>query len=295
MDAEQVLAAFREAAPDVQIDGPAQGVLERATRQARSVHPDLRIQPSTWGAALARAFEGIEPGQWNPHLESIRLGDLWLASALAEGNEAALAKFERDLVPQIDAGLRRFGPSDDLRAELCQRTRVRLLVAEPDRPPRIGSYRGRPSLTGWVRMVAGRLALNALRDARPFRPIEELPENIVVSYPHAAHLRSEHRPIFVRVLRGAFFELERNERNLLRLRYLERMTSVSLARAYRVHESTMSRRLASAREKLLDAFTRAATSELGETAGVRDLVDVMNSGFDASLHTLFASEVEETH
>ena len=226
-------------------------------------------------------------------MSSLRVADLWLATALASGNERALDVFESALMPEVERALRRFSLSDDEHSELRQRVRIRLLVSEtPPSPPRIATYEGLGSLAGWVRTISARLALNLRRDQRGHAPLEEVPEFALPGTPEVASLRAEHRTLFVGSLKQAFRELETRDRTLLRLRYAQNMTAVSLARLYGVHESTLSRRLASARETMAKNFQRIAVERMGAT-NTSDVLGLLQSRVETSLDSLLSSRETE--
>lgn len=180
--------------------------------------------------------------------------------------------------------------SPDESSEIRQRVRIHLLVAEPDAVPRITQYTGRGSLGGWLRTVAARQALSARRSEKRVAPIEDVPELALHDTPEFNCLRHEHRSLFVGKLKEAFGALDRHERTLLRLRYANGMTAVSLAKTYGVHESTMSRRLASARKQMASNFERCVLTALGLRAALPEFLAVMQSRLDASLQSLFATQ-----
>jgi len=201
--------------------------------------------------------------------------------------------FEQRLDPEIRLALGRFSLSDDQRAELAQRVRVRLLVGTEDSPARIGLYRGWGSLEGWARTISARLALNAIRDRKDAVPLSRSPDLLGVS-PEFEALRSNRRALFLDALREAFRSLGQRERALLRLRYLDGVQANALARSYGVHESTMSRWLAGARTELQARFEAKARALVKEDAGVAELLGVMQSRFGESLQQLFVSELADS-
>src|SRR5688572_33291625 len=87
--------------------------------------------------------------------------DVALAQACAAGDPAALATFEqRCLGAPLDRVLMRLGATSAEIDEVKQQLRLKLLVAEPDRKPRITEYSGRGALEAWVRVVAVRAFLD---------------------------------------------------------------------------------------------------------------------------------------
>lgn len=268
-------------------DAELEDALWGQTDSAALAHPAIGVKPRAWAAALARARASA--GDTSTTITSLRAADLWLATALGCGDERALETFEALLMPEVERALRRFKLSDDEHSELRQRVRIRLLVSEkPPTPPRIATYEGLGSLAAWVRTISARLALNLRRDQRAHAPLEEVPEFALPGTPEVASLRAEHRNLFVGSLKQAFRELEAHDRTLLRLRYAQNMTAVSLSRLYGVHESTLSRRLASARNTMAENFQRIAAQRLGVHA-TGDVLGLLQSRVETSLESLLSS------
>jgi RNA polymerase sigma-70 factor, ECF subfamily len=99
--------------------------------------------------------------------------------------------------------------------EVCQRTRVQLLVGQP---PRLATDGGRGPLRAWVAIAARRVALNAKREVNP-----EARDDVLL-------------------------EVVDRARTLLRLRFVEGLELAEIAPLYRVHESTVSRWVTAALE-----------------------------------------------
>jgi predicted RNA polymerase sigma factor len=64
------------------------------------------------------------------------------------------------------------------------------------------------------------------------------------------------------------------------------MTAVSLARAYQVHESTMSRRLAKARAAVVEHLEQIVNRGTTDSETLTHLLAAAQSGLDLSLHDL---------
>ncbi len=241
---------------------------------------------------LCACLQGREREAWPAHLGTLDAADVWLCAALAQGEAKAVRVFEQRLGPEIRLALRRFSLSEDQQVELAQRVRVRLLVTTPDEPPRIALYRGWGSLEGWTRTVTARLALNEIRDRKGTEPLDRAPELIGAS-PEFAQLRASRREVFMQALQKAFRSLGNRERALLRLRYLDGVQANALAGSYAVHESTMSRWLATARTELQARFDAEARALVADDLAVAELLGAMQSRFGQSLQELFVSELAD--
>jgi len=171
---------------------------------------------------------------------------------------------------------------------VLQRLQTRVLVAEAGATPRILEYAGRGSLENWLRAGALRLALNARRDAR--RGPDPLPE--VSQFEAAAPtgdlqfelMRGRYGAEFGRALRQAFGELESQERNILRLHFLESLSLNQIGAMYQVNKSTISRRMARARETLLWRTRERLEEQLSlEPSELDSLLELLGPRLDLSL------------
>jgi len=234
-----------------------------------------------WAAQLAQAENLTEAaGQ-------LHLGDLYLAFACGQGDPAALRAFG-ELLLTVAGAVRSVDASPSFVDEILQRLRTRVLVPDEGQPARILDYAGRGSLENWLRAGALRLALNARRDAR--RGPDPLPDASLwePAAPTAdlqlELLRSKYGGDFGRALREAFGTLESAERNVLRLHFFEGLSLNQIAAMYQVNKSTISRRMARARETLL-ARTRAQLAKsLAIPGGELDsLLEQLGPRLDLSL------------
>jgi len=224
--------------------------------EAEARWPEVAVDPrrfvTHWAAQLGRAGDVGA-------IEQLHLSDLYLAFACAEGDVCALRCFGT-LLSTVAGAVRSVDGAPSFVDEILQRLRTRVLVPEDGRSARILDYAGRGSLENWLRAGALRLALNARRDAR--RGPEPLPEASLwePAAPTAERtlelLKGKYATEFGSALRDAFGSLEAGERNVLRMHFLEGLSLNQIAAMYQVNKSTISRRMAKARETLL-ARTRA--------------------------------------
>ncbi len=262
--------------------------LEDLSEHTRAALPTLEVSEATWVSRLRGVLDPLDAALV-ASLPSLRAADLYLGCALEGQDPAALEIFERALVPHIDRAIESFATSADHRDELRQRVRIRVLVSTDGGPAKISQYSGRGSLAGWLRTIAARVALNEARNGRPHDDLDEVPEVGIRDTPEFSRMREEHRGLFMDCLRAAFTELEPRQRAIVRLHHGNQMTAVALARSYSVHESTMSRWLASARVAMAENFERLATEAVAERGAADQLLAVMQSRLDMSLQSLFAT------
>lgn len=195
--------------------------------------------------------------------------DLVLAWALGRGHPDALRRFDRELVPEIDAAARKIDRSPGFVDEVRQHARVRLLVGDGDAPPRITTYGARGPLRGWIAVAAQRIALNLKRDAKRTAPHDVLTDVIDREPdPELRHLRTLYRSELREALEAALRALSDRARAVLRLRFVDGLELAQIARLYGVHESTASRWVshaidtvsADARRRLIDKLALSASS-----------------------------------
>jgi len=249
----EVLPAARRATDRAEIEARLADQLAEAEARWPEVTVDCRRFVTHWAAQVGRAGDvGAAIGQ-------LHLSDLYLAFACAQGDSSALRCFGT-LLSSVAGAVRSVDGAPSFVDEILQRLRTRVLVPEDGRSPRILDYAGRGSLENWLRAGALRLALNARRDAR--RGPEPLPEASLwePAAPTAERtlelLKGKYATEFGSALRDAFGSLEAGERNVLRMHFLEGLSLNQIAAMYQVNKSTISRRMAKARETLLER-TRA--------------------------------------
>jgi RNA polymerase sigma-70 factor, ECF subfamily len=259
--AAEWLEAARAAWPRIALDGEA-FVAATAARL-----------PADAGAAQARA---------------VHAADLWLATACAAGDPAALAAFDREFLGPLDAQLAATSLTPDQIDDVKQELRKKLLVAE-DGPPRIADYSGRADLRIWLRTAATRTAIDLIRRRRD-KPVAEeefatLPA--VTDDPELAHLKDRYRDELRDAIGEAMLRLATRERLLLKYHYVDGLGIDKISAIYGVHRTTAARWLAAARESLADHTHRLLISRLGVTASeLRSIARLVESQLDVSVRRL---------
>lgn len=187
--------------------------------------------------------------------------DLALARALAAGDDAAFDTFEREILPAVDAVVRRIDASPAFLDDVKQVLRTRLFVD----PASIRDYSGQGSLVAWLRTAAARLALNHLRpEKRAARSenaeLEALP--FAAPGPELALLKGRHERAFRAAFSTAVASLGVRERTALKLNALDGVSLERIATMYRCDKSTVSRWVSRAHQQLLDHTRTALAAEL---------------------------------
>lgn len=264
-------------------------VLRAFVERARGGHPELVVSAPSWAEQLWPTLADGPVEAWAELLEKVVAPDLLLAVALGSGNPDAVRVFEEHLVPRIRSTLGRLRLSSSELSEMLQQVRVHILVApSKDERPRVSKYGGRGSLEGWVRTLALRYAIAQRRKRDRTIDVQAL-ERVGVP---AGTERLPHRSLRRRRLRAAvgdaFSELGPRDRGLLRARYVGGKTAVALATEFEVHESTMSRWLASAREELATRIRARARVLVGPgDEAMGPMLETLISDVEASLRGLF--------
>lgn len=262
--------------------------LSERTLQAHAELPTQGVSEAAWVSKLARVCPANEENV-RVATDQLRVDELWFATLLEANEAASIKRFESLLMPEIDIVVRRFEKDPDARDELRQVVRIKLLVGTPGVAAKIGQYAGQGRIAGWARTVAARVALNAKRGERKHDSPDILEALQLASTPEYRCLRAERQKEFWTCLRSAFESLEPRARTVLRLRYRVGMTATAIAHSYAVHESTMSRWLAGARETLILEFETRASANLGPDLGPDQLREVLHSRLELSLQGLFST------
>jgi RNA polymerase sigma-70 factor (ECF subfamily) len=222
-------------------------------QEARSAWPMLPIPDQQFVEYLAERMPSSgSPVKW---LRTVQAPDLFLCCACAGGDPNALALFETKLLPQVIQAIASINPEPSFVAEVQQQVRRKLLVVEDSRS-RISEYAGLGPLVHWLRAVAVRTALNLRRSqGRQDIPVSDesllnLPQN--VGDLELDYLKTRYRKDFTQAFRNALSALTSEERNVLRLHFVEGLTLSQIGAAYQADKSTISRWISKARKSLLE-------------------------------------------
>ncbi|WP_241758014.1 transcriptional regulator [Myxococcus landrumensis] len=237
----------------------AREAVSRALEEAASLQgaaPEPNAFARHLGTQLARSEE---PGL---ALEQLHARDLALALACVEGLTGADARLEKEVLQKLRVPLARIHPSPAFADEVLQALRSNLLMPREDAPPRLLGYAGVGSLLHWVNITAVRLALR-MRKAHGDESLVEA--EVLAAHPSPGGLelsfiredsRAHVRAAFVR----AVASLDDEDRELLRLHFVERLSLERMGTLFGLHKSTLSRRLSGV-QALLEKRTRRVLSE----------------------------------
>lgn len=276
--------ALAQPLPDDRRDALAE-LLQARWERALARRPRLRVEPSAWIDALARA---LPPEAELPQaLEKLHTDDLLLVAAVRTGAAAALAQLETDVIEPLSRVL---GPMQLPAAvvdDVQQLVRTKLLVADGERGPRLFDYSGRGELRSWVGVIATREALSLLRrDGRENTPADDvlMAAPSPLTGPELGFLKDRYKDEFRVAFTAALAELSPRERNALRHHYVHGLTIDQIAALYGVHRSNAARRIAKARESLLSTTRRRLVLGLNVDRGeFESIMRLIESRIDVSI------------
>jgi RNA polymerase sigma-70 factor len=219
-------------------------------------------------------------------LGRLRTSDLFIAWAAEKRDDAAIAAIlEHSHGTLLEAlATMRLAPHE--RDEVLQKLRQRVFVGEK---PRIGGYSGTGSLGTWLAAVAVRIAIDGKRAEKPE---DELDEQLAAAVADTADvelalIRNQYAGEFAGAFREAFRTLTLDERNLIRLTFIDRLSIDALSTMTGLHRSTVARRIAGLRDELAKGTRKRLQDKFRLTASdVNSLMRVVVSAFDASLGSL---------
>ncbi|RKH66666.1 hypothetical protein D7W81_15085 [Corallococcus aberystwythensis] len=222
-------------------------------------------------------------------LSALHCEDLYLALAAVEGQRAALDALESTVLTPAGRAVRRVEDSEAFVDEVLQLTRLRLLVEDGGRAPRLTEYAGRGPLRRWAEAVSLGIALSLKRRPERSTPLDDalIAADLGATDPELEHIRQSYRPAFRAAFAEALSLLSPRDRNLLRMGLVQGLGVESLGALHQVHASTVSRWMAKAREALLDHTRGALARRFAlNTSQLDSLLRVLDGSLELSLASL---------
>jgi RNA polymerase sigma-70 factor (ECF subfamily) len=260
-------------------DASLEPLLTGGLDAARARWPEIRLADDRFLAHLADRLGACE-------LARLALPDLFLACACIEGDRAALAVLEHEVLGQIPRWVRHVAgaATEDVQQELRQQ-----LLVGPE--PRLASYNGSTPLASWLRVIAVRRAIDHRRAKKPEQDSGELEDLWVGPDPELDAIKVHDALALRNLLHQALQALPPGARNLLRLHYLEGISLERLAIIERVHRATVARRIADARDQVLDSVREGLSRTLRLSPDEGDsLLRFVRSRIELSLRRAFAED-----
>ncbi|MCY1073039.1 RNA polymerase subunit sigma-70 [Archangium lansingense] len=263
-----------------------EALLSKHVEAARAAWPTLKFPAEAFVRHLARH---LPAGKSSEVMHILHGADLYLACACATGEPSALGAFEQHILRHIPARLGALSPS--MVEEVLQVLRERLLVGSEGTPPKLESYGGRGPLLTWVGIIAARIAGELVkrngRELLVTEPPEAFARMLASGNPEHELLREDARQHLIEVLQKAVEALSEQERTLLRLHHFHGLTMDRLALMYGDSRSGMARKVASARELLLERVRMELASRLKQDSlATESLLGLVRSQLDISLRRM---------
>lgn len=257
--------------------------LEDAVRAGASAWPGVMLAAESFVGRIATHFSN--EGSFVDWLCSVRADDLFLATACAERAPNAIDTFDRQLLSAVPAILARAGFRDIQPDEIRQRVRERLFVAA-----KIEDYSGRGSLASWIQVVTLRIAIDAMREQAAHPVAEPKPDDdlrVAGTDPELSLIKERYREPFKQALRASLAEISDEQRNVLKLHFVDGVTLEKLAALFHVHRATIVRRIAQARDAVFDGVRARLQAELGIGRDeFEELLTLLRSRLELSLSEL---------
>ena len=261
--------------------------------------------PLTSRAFVAHVARHI-PSDVRPReaLSSIRGADLFLAAACLSGTAGAFEAFEQTCMKAIPRKLAQMNLSADAVLDLQQQLRTRLLVPSAESEPKIAGFAGRGPIEKWVQAAAVKMALNWIKKSRRLAKVEVANEEKLLrgmvdwkdspsglASQDKIYLASKYGELVQSALRAAFRAMEPEQRNLLRLHYIDGLPLDQIGTILKVHKATVSRRIAAIRDQILLTVRSELRRQLHSSESVVDsLLAQLQSQLNLSLSALYRSE-----
>jgi len=268
-----------------------EGLLRRAWETGRGPWPQVVLRAEVFVPHLIQRLPEARAGSLLvPLLEQLALADLYLACACVHGVPAAIETLERHYLAKLPALLGYLKLPAAMLDDVCQRVRIHLLLGTTDAGPRLAEYTGRGALLSWIRVIAARMALKHKQGTS----VRERPDENVLAALEALPApgldvefdlikRRYHRE-FRQAVREAFAALSSEQRHLLRLHLVDRLSTTEMGPLFRVNQSTISRWIKSARQAVYEETKRRLQERLGLSSHeFESLLADLESQLDLSL------------
>jgi RNA polymerase sigma-70 factor, ECF subfamily len=241
---------------------------------AQAAWPDVVVDANSFQEKLV---ELLDSGQTQV---SEHAGDLYLAFASGLGNRRAAIALSGLVETEVPRALSRMRQSPSFVQDVQQRLLEKLLVA-PDL--KIRGYLGRGPLKSWIRAAAVRTALHSLESSRRQRGVAEAPVRPGADDPELAQLRHRYLGPLKAAVESALRSLPVDERNALRLHFLDGMTVEQIARIRGIHKSNVSRLISRTRRTVLGDVKKILGRELNaEDPEIESIMRQVRSQLDVS-------------
>ena len=264
--------------------------LSRALDDAHQAWPSVELSDEDFVDYLAAR---VRPDDDLPAvIRQLKVADLYLACAAAHGRPGAEHAFERSLLARVGQFVSSIDTSPAFVADVTQALRIKLLVGS-DGQGKLSQYSGRGALDSWVCAAAIRTAIDLRRAGGHEAADNERALDVLAATddPELELLRQRYDGQFRAALEAALLALEARDRTLLRLYFIEQLPAAQIGKLYRVHETTILRRISRVRESVFAQVRAALSTILRLSASEFDeLLALLRSRIDVSVHRLLVTQ-----
>lgn len=263
--------------------------LDEAWQKGKAAWPSLALPMPLFVRHVAeRTSQASSWSDLQAALGNLSMTGLYLACACVHGVGEALQRFDLTVIQRIPAFLASMRVTNSFAEDVQQEVRRKLLIAVDDNPPGIAAYSGRGELANWVRAAAVRTALSMRRNKNEQHERDDgsLAERMTeyTEDPAIESMKRQYGPAFKRVIQQAISELPPDSRTLLRMYYVDGVTTTQLGALYSLNQSNMSRKLIKIRSELFQAARRQLRAELRlSDSAFEELSALVLSQLDLSL------------
>lgn len=261
--------------------------VDRAVGKAVEAHPDLELD----AVAFSRHLAGVTgAGADVPAaLDAVAAGDLYLVFGSLQGDARASRRLVETFGPELDRGARKLRWTGLTTDEFRQIGLSRLFAPGRDGRIRLATYTGQATLRSWMRVIAGRLAVDLMRAARPEATLDPDRQPALASY-RLGDAAPSHRADVQAAYETAFTRLPDDERRLLRHQLIHGLTTEDLGGMLGVHRTTAARRVDKARAHLHQLAREELAARVGgQDATVDSILADARSRLELSVERLLAS------
>jgi RNA polymerase sigma-70 factor (ECF subfamily) len=291
VDPEAVFrAAFEDAGGTRSVADALAAKLEAWMARGHAAHPALALADDAFASQLARAAARSAVDAADP--DSLNIEDLFLAAACAAGVPGAAEVFEARCGDRLRAAVAGATKSEEERREIEQRLRHLLLVGSSAEAPKLAGYGGQAPLDRWVAVVAQRQVVTTIRAEQAERrartgAAREATAAALPLHPEVAILKVKYRAEFEDAMASALGTLGERDRLVLRLHLVSGLSVAQVGQMYGVSQSTASRWMADAREKVQSEMVERLQDKTGlASTDIRSLAALVASQLDLDMSRL---------
>lgn len=237
-------------------------------------------------------------------LDKLKWKELYLTTACASGNESAWELFQSLYADCILKVAYSCSENASDAHELADTLMGDLFLPADSQhssaSSKIAQYHGIGSLEGWLRVIVTRMRIDRVRSSRKQVPLDELPaepQQPADSFNAAGLVEMKEQQIAVSALteslESALSLLDDQDKLLIKLYYLQHVSLKELGKLFKVHESTVSRRVEQICRKLQKSVERRLREALHVRPGeIQYIIQAGLSQHEIDLKQILAKSVQ---